>query len=307
MPRLRTCSLAATAAAIALCISAAQAAAPVPPRHGEKGPPHDRGPEAGPPPPRHHGPGQHMCRCTQPRHGAEHWRHAPEGQPVGRGIEHGPVAQDDLEQLVRRIVREMMVEMYGEPGSPGHGLHEPPPGALKQRPGPMAPPQVAPMDRPPAAPGVGQPGIPNRPREWRERRPKQRMKSDRDLRHGPRPPAEARPSGPRRPGAEADMGAPHDPSGRPAARRRNPDPRGDVRPRPGAPRADRPEAGRRIEQLDRNGDGFLTPDEFPGREPRFKRLDVDGDGRLSRDELRRGGRERGPRGERVRVERAVVI
>lgn len=55
--------------------------------------------------------------------------------------------------------------------------------------------------------------------------------------------------------------------------------RGDVVPRQQA----------RFARLDQNVDGYLTPDEFPKRNPqRIAALDGDGDGRVSRSELVEG-------------------
>lgn len=54
-----------------------------------------------------------------------------------------------------------------------------------------------------------------------------------------------------------------------------------------------PNAQRRFERLDKNNDGFVTPDEFANRgAERVKRLDGDGDGRLSRSELVEGALKR---------------
>ena len=41
-------------------------------------------------------------------------------------------------------------------------------------------------------------------------------------------------------------------------------------------------------RLDENGDGVLTPEEFPSRVDRLRALDADGDGLVTRDEMRTG-------------------
>lgn len=46
-----------------------------------------------------------------------------------------------------------------------------------------------------------------------------------------------------------------------------------------------------FDRADRNGDGYLSPEEaqrLPAIAKRFERLDTDGDGRLSREELLQG-------------------
>ena len=51
------------------------------------------------------------------------------------------------------------------------------------------------------------------------------------------------------------------------------------------------EEGRMFQRLDRNEDGFLTPEEFPSRVDRLATLDANGDGQVTRDEMP----SRGPR------------
>ena len=49
--------------------------------------------------------------------------------------------------------------------------------------------------------------------------------------------------------------------------------------------SDRREKEMRLYRLDRNNDGFLTPEEWNIREDTFKKYDADGDGKLSKEEL----------------------
>ena len=49
--------------------------------------------------------------------------------------------------------------------------------------------------------------------------------------------------------------------------------------------SDRREKDMRLYRLDRNNDGFLTPEEWNIREDTFKKYDTDGDGKLSKEEL----------------------
>jgi len=49
-----------------------------------------------------------------------------------------------------------------------------------------------------------------------------------------------------------------------------------------------PDAASLIEQLDQNGDGKLSADEFKGPAEHFTRMDTDGDGYLTKEELEAG-------------------
>ncbi|GIW87685.1 MAG: hypothetical protein KatS3mg108_2009 [Isosphaeraceae bacterium] len=79
---------------------------------------------------------------------------------------------------------------------------------------------------------------------------------------------------------------------RPGATRPGDRPAGPPVGRPGGPPASRPDAGpnapgpRRLANLDQNGDGKISRDEFRGPAALFDRLDADKDGVLSGDELR---------------------
>lgn len=54
-----------------------------------------------------------------------------------------------------------------------------------------------------------------------------------------------------------------------------------------------PRAQARFARLDKNGDGFVTKDEFPARRAdRFAELDADKDGKLSRSEMVEGALQR---------------
>lgn len=54
-----------------------------------------------------------------------------------------------------------------------------------------------------------------------------------------------------------------------------------------------PRAQARFARLDKNGDGFVTADEFPARRAdRFAQLDTDKDGKLSRSEMVEGALQR---------------
>lgn len=55
-----------------------------------------------------------------------------------------------------------------------------------------------------------------------------------------------------------------------------------------APAAEPAQARRRFQQADKDGDGKVTRDEFPGAPERFDRLDADRDGSLTVDEATRG-------------------
>ncbi len=48
----------------------------------------------------------------------------------------------------------------------------------------------------------------------------------------------------------------------------------------------------RIQRIDRNGDGAVSRDEWPGAAKRFDRLDANHDGVLTKDELTRGAAKR---------------
>ncbi len=51
-----------------------------------------------------------------------------------------------------------------------------------------------------------------------------------------------------------------------------------------------------IEHDDRDGDGKVSKEEFPGPDEHFTRIDLDGDGFISREEARQAPRPRGQRG-----------
>lgn len=61
-------------------------------------------------------------------------------------------------------------------------------------------------------------------------------------------------------------------------------------PGPAAREGRAPKVGRIFKQHDANGDGFLTPDEFPGGPKRFQRVDQNSDGKITRKELRKAQR-----------------
>lgn len=114
---------------------------------------------------------------------------------------------------------------------------------------------------------------------------------DRNDRVAPRPrpeaaaPPAAAPSTPRpRPGAgrSLDQALPPPRMERPADRATGRTPRRLAEPAP-AQRPDRP--GHVWERLDRNNDGVISRDEFPGADQRFNRLDTDRNGTLSRKEF----------------------
>ena len=65
----------------------------------------------------------------------------------------------------------------------------------------------------------------------------------------------------------------------------------------GPPPHDRPDPETLLEDLDRDGDGLLSADEFPGPADHFDRLDTDGDGLVSLEELLADRPGPGPAGE----------
>lgn len=64
----------------------------------------------------------------------------------------------------------------------------------------------------------------------------------------------------------------------------------------GAPTANQPPGAgrpRRLARMDKDGDGKITREEFPGPGRLFDRLDADRDGTISREELRKAAPQRG--------------
>ncbi len=50
--------------------------------------------------------------------------------------------------------------------------------------------------------------------------------------------------------------------------------------------------GGRLQRLDKNHDGLISRDEFPGRDEAFRRIDLNNDGAISMDELKAARAER---------------
>ena len=42
----------------------------------------------------------------------------------------------------------------------------------------------------------------------------------------------------------------------------------------------------RLQEMDQNNDGYISREEFPGKDERFNRADLDADGYISREELK---------------------
>ncbi|MFQ5501488.1 MAG: hypothetical protein ACE5EQ_04205 [Phycisphaerae bacterium] len=199
-------------------------------------------------------------------------RQDPDGPRVGD--RPGP-KREAMEHHIRDIVRQTVEQMWREHQARiGEMIREAIGHAMRQRAGRRGDGPRGPAFREQAAPRFDGPPPLAGPRHNRDRRGHAPgMKHGQAMRH----PRSNRGPDMHRDGPHERMGPGEHAGPRGSEHRRGRDRARGPMPRP----------GRIFKQHDVNGDGFLTPDEFPGNPKRFDRLDKNDDGKLTRKELRK--------------------